>query len=46
VKVYVQRGLKKIRTALGESDKMRITKPVEHRRYSPKKRSSPELDSP
>jgi len=46
VKVYLQRGLKKIRTALEESDEMRITKPVEHRRYSPKKRSSPELDSP
>lgn len=36
VKIYLQRALKKIRAALEESDKMRITKPVEHRRYSPK----------
>ena len=43
VKVYLQRALKKIRTALQESDKMRTTKPLEHRRYSPKIRSNPEL---
>jgi RNA polymerase sigma-70 factor (ECF subfamily) len=45
VKVYLQRALKKIRTVLDESDKIHRTKPVEYRRYSPKKRSNPELET-
>jgi RNA polymerase sigma-70 factor (ECF subfamily) len=44
VKVYLRRALKKIRTALEESDEMRMRKPVEHCRHSQKKHSNSELE--